>query len=139
MREDRLRLCWRDIPIPRGRHRPACELAERVCLDQLTLNRLGREQIRARLGEGWTEQEIYDYFAEQYGERVLAAPRARGINWLVYLVPPLFIIIGVYVLYSVLTGSKEAVEEMVVSDQPEMEPADDDYIARVEEELKRQQ
>src|SRR5512139_9040 len=43
-----------------------------------------RDQIRQQLGQGWTEQQIKDYFVRQYGDRVLAAPPARGLNWLVY-------------------------------------------------------
>jgi cytochrome c-type biogenesis protein CcmH/NrfF len=42
-----------------------------------------RELIREKLAAGWSEAQIKQYFVDQFGDRVLAAPPARGINWLV--------------------------------------------------------
>ncbi len=52
-----------------------------------------RQQIADLLTQGYSEQQIYDYFA-QYGPSVLATPPAAGFNWLIYLLPPAAIIIA---------------------------------------------
>ena len=58
-----------------------------------------RELIREKLALGWTDDQIKQYFVEQFGDRVLASPPARGINWLVYIIPPLTFIAGAVILY----------------------------------------
>ena len=46
------------------------------------------------------EDAIQQYFVEQYGARVLAEPPRTGLNWLVYVLPPLIILAGVILLDS---------------------------------------
>lgn len=46
-----------------------------------------RRQIRRLIAEGLTEQQIKDALVAQYGERVLALPKAGGFDLAVYLVP----------------------------------------------------
>jgi cytochrome c-type biogenesis protein CcmH len=46
-----------------------------------------RAQIRDQLASGWTEDQIIEYFVEQYGERVLAEPRMSGFTAIVWLSP----------------------------------------------------
>ncbi len=55
-----------------------------------------KREIRARLRAGWSEERILEDYTERLGERVLAAPRLAGFNWLVYLAPPLFVIAGTF-------------------------------------------
>ena len=97
-----------------------------------------RDLIREQLAQGRTEEQIKMYFVDQYGDRVLAAPPARGFNWLVYVVPPLMILAGVFVLYSAFRSWKKPTSA-VSPDQPQnvVAPPDDEYIARMEEELRR--
>jgi cytochrome c-type biogenesis protein CcmH len=97
-----------------------------------------RELIREKLIEGWTEEEIKVYFSNQYGDRVLAEPPARGLNWLVYVIPPLVFILGAFFLYRGFTTWKQLSDDI---DEPEMEiepEMEDAYMARLEEELKKQ-
>jgi cytochrome c-type biogenesis protein CcmH len=58
-----------------------------------------RAQVRAMVGEGKSRKEILDYFVAQYGERILAAPPARGINILAYVAPFLALILGAWGLF----------------------------------------
>jgi cytochrome c-type biogenesis protein CcmH len=46
-----------------------------------------RREIRDLIAEGRSEQQIKDVLVAQYGERVLALPKARGFDLAVYLVP----------------------------------------------------
>lgn len=89
-----------------------------------------RGQIADLLGQGYSEQQVYDYFAAQYGQGVLALPPARGLNWLVYTIPPLGILLAALLLGRNLARWK----------QPPAAPAakpslDDEYARKLEDEL----
>ena len=46
-----------------------------------------RRQIRELIARGRSEQQIKDVLVAQYGDRVLALPKAGGFDLAVYLVP----------------------------------------------------
>jgi cytochrome c-type biogenesis protein CcmH len=46
-----------------------------------------RDLIRERLAAGDTPREVETYFVQRYGEWVLLAPPARGLNILLWLAP----------------------------------------------------
>jgi cytochrome c-type biogenesis protein CcmH len=95
-----------------------------------------RELIRTKLSEGWTADQIKQYFATQYGARVLSEPPRQGLNWLVYIIPPVLMLIGVYILFRAIQSMRKPVlEDVIPEDAPG--PAQDDYLRRVEEELKK--
>ena len=76
------------------------------------------------------------------GDRVLAEPPARGLNWLVYLLPPLAFLVGIFILYRAFRSWKQPTAERITAEAVEHAPdasqtvRDDDYIARIEEGLK---
>lgn len=93
-----------------------------------------RELIREKLAQGWNEEQIQQYFVDQFGDRVLAAPPARGINWLVYIIPPITFIAGAFILY-------RSIRSMRLSAPPQVEPQveteqTDEYVTRLEKELR---
>lgn len=94
-----------------------------------------REQIRSMLSEGKTEDEIFQYFEQQYGARVLAEPPKKGFFWLIYLIPPVIILAGAVIL---LRSMKEWTTKTEPVESSETPAAQDDYLARMEEELKKQ-
>lgn len=101
-----------------------------------------RELIRLKISEGWTEAEIKQYFVDNYGARVLAEPPKEGFSLLVYFVPPIIILIGAVVLFRALkqwqkTDEDEDDAEMTEADSTSTSGADDDYIARLEAEMKK--
>lgn len=61
-----------------------------------------RALIRQQLSQGWTEAQILDYFAAQFGPRVLAQPPARGFTALVWLLPALGLAGGGVLLWRLL-------------------------------------
>jgi cytochrome c-type biogenesis protein CcmH len=115
-----------------------CPVCENIPLDVCPTQACTqwRELIREKLADDWTEDEIKNYFVAQYGDRVLAAPPARGLNWLVYIIPPLAIIAGGYILYRALRTWERAPSEGV-SEAQSTEDQHDEYTARIEEELRR--
>lgn len=95
-----------------------------------------RNLIRDKLAQGWSAQQIKDYFVEQYGDRVLASPPARGLNWLVYVIPPLAFLAGVYILYRAFRVWRGTPAQAEVIAVPQIN-SDDEYVERLEEELRK--
>lgn len=98
-----------------------------------------RGTIREKLALGWDEDQIKEYFVAQYGDGVLATPPARGLNWLVYVLPPVVILIGAGILYRVFRGWTTGTEDEERSMEIQKEMVVDPYVARLEEELRRRE
>ena len=97
-----------------------------------------REEIRGMLAEGKSEAEIKQHFVDYYGARVLSEPPRVGFNWLVYVVPPIVIVAGVFVLFRAFRAwSQPSETEAGMEEDDALPPSDDEYIARMEEELKK--
>lgn len=96
-----------------------------------------REEIRGMLAEGKSEAEIKQHFVDYYGARVLSEPPRTGFNWLVYVVPPIVIVAGVFVLFRAFRAwSQPSQREADIDEEDDAPTSDDEYIARMEEELK---
>ncbi len=91
-----------------------------------------RSLIRDKMAAGWTDDQIKQYFADQYGVRVLAEPPTP----LIYIVPPLLLLIGLAFLIRAFRSMRR--KPVTVETQPESLPLNDDsYTRRVEAELKK--
>ena len=115
-----------------------------------------RDLIRQMLAQGKSEAEIKQYFVDHYGARVLAEPPATGLNWLVYIVPPAAFLVGVFLLYLAFRTWKQNRPTSPIDAAP-VQPGrkiipesdsshngivtsevNDEYVARLEEELRKQ-
>lgn len=121
-----------------------CPVCENTPLDvcPTTACQEWRELIRQKLSQGWNDQQIKDYFSAQYGDRVLEVPPRSGLNWLVYVLPPLSILAGAGILFLALRRSRSKPAQAV--DKPatlpiEEKPSGDEYLRRMEEELRRRE
>ena len=117
-----------------------CPVCENVPLDVCDTKACEdwRELIREKLGQGWSSRQIKDYFVLQYGDRVLAEPPRRGLNWLVYLLPPAVFLVAVYVVVRVLRSSRRPA---IPAETPQRVEDDElnAYMARMEEALQERQ
>ncbi|MFZ5810018.1 MAG: cytochrome c-type biogenesis protein [Chloroflexota bacterium] len=113
-----------------------CPVCENVPLDVCGTQACEqwRQLIRQKLAEGWSEAQIKQYFVDQYGDRVLATPPPRGINWLVYLIPPIAVLAGVFILYRAFMAWKRPLQ---VESPSLADPQVEDYLTRIEAELKK--
>jgi cytochrome c-type biogenesis protein CcmH/NrfF len=57
-----------------------------------------RDYIRQLIAQGKTRKEIEDDMVQQYGPAVLARPPAHGVNLLVYIIPPVVLIVGIAII-----------------------------------------
>jgi len=90
-----------------------------------------RDLIKEKLIAGWSKDQIKQYFVDQYGDRVLAEPPRRGLNWLVYLLPPLFFLGGTVIVYRNLRNIKS---KKPISDS-ENRIENDPYYKEIEDAL----
>jgi len=119
-------------------HQLYCPVCANTPLDVCPTDacRQWRDLIRQQLAQGWTEDQIKQYFVQQYGVRVLAEPPQTGFNWLIYILPPVIILAGAFVLFRALRMWTKPVP---VSAAPgsNQDALKDEYVARLEEELKK--
>lgn len=95
-----------------------------------------RQIIRKQLEEGKSEKEIINYFTARYGESILAAPPAKGINWLLWLLPAALTLLAIcsafIYLYRIRGGGAPALrtgEENAVRNS--------EYLRRIDEEINK--
>lgn len=122
-----------------------CPLCNGVRLDNCELQACVqmKEVISQKLEAGESEEQIRTYFVEQYGDVVLGAPSTQGFNALVWILPVLAAAVGlgwlVYFVRSV-TRKRTAAAVTVAASQPSAdEAAQEDYLRRVDEEMRRYQ
>ena len=122
--------------IARQMYCPVCENTPLdVCPTQACAE--WRELIRDELAQGWSEQQIKQYFVQRFGDRVLATPPATGLNWLVYVVPPIAFLAGAFLLYRAFQSFRKPATQLAGGAEPQP-VSDDPYIERIEEELRKQ-
>ena len=87
---------------------PYCP-AETIDQAQVPQAKEMRAFVREKLAEGWTEQQILDYFSapERYGTRVLAEPPKSGPTLTIWLLPPAVFLLGGGALFFVLRSMKK--------------------------------
>lgn len=117
-----------------------CPVCENIPLDVCPTQACAqwRDLIREKLAAGWDEDQIRTYFAAQYGDRVLDQPPTRGLNLMIYTLPPLFFLAGAYLVYRVLKSSRK--KTPLPPTQPPPTPEESDpYVSRLETELEQRQ
>jgi cytochrome c-type biogenesis protein CcmH len=120
-------------------HQMYCPVCENTPLDVCPTQACAewRDLIREQLSQGWTQQQIKDYFVQRFGDRVLATPPARGLNWLVYVIPPIAFLAGAFLLYRAFLSLRAPVPETQPAGEQEPLAAKDPYEERLEEELRK--
>ncbi len=135
----------KDIYCPVCENTPLDVCATQACADW-------RELIREKLGEGQTQEEIFNYFARQYGDGVLANPPSRGVNLLIlWVLPVVFILVGALIFMAYIRNLRTTEADGAIAATAVSAPLPDsvtvnttapkpqtpnDYTARVEDELR---
>ncbi len=98
-----------------------------------------RDLIVQKLAAGENEQQIRQYFIDQYGDRVLGAPPPEGFNLGAYLLPFLLLLAGAAILFFTLRGWQQrrtAVSTNAAAELPTIAP---EYAERIARELREQE
>lgn len=95
-----------------------------------------RELLREKIALGWSDEEIKTYFAAQYGDQVLALPPPRGFNWVIYALPPGFLLAAVIIVMRVIRKPKQParLQQPTVA-EPRLVTAED-FIQQIEKDLR---
>ena len=116
-----------------------CPVCENTPLDVCPTDacRQWREEIRTMLADGKSEAEIKQHFVDYYGARVLNEPPNRLAT---YLVPAVIILLGVSLLFRGFQMWMKPAATETASATSEAQPVQqDEYVAKLEEELKKRQ
>lgn len=114
-----------------------CPLCNGVRLDNCDLQACVqmREVISEKLASGQSKEQIKAYFVTQYGDVVLGAPSGEGFNVVVWILPALVALVGAgWLIYYVSANRRGPAPQAA---NPTASGADDDYLRRVEDELKK--
>lgn len=97
-----------------------------------------RATVREKIEQGWTKDEILQFFVERYGEVVLAVPGKSGFNLAIWLAPITALIIGGIVTWlAIRQWTRRGKEPSSESAAPAPKSASDEtYRRRLEQELK---
>ena len=94
-----------------------------------------RAVVDEKLAEGSSNDDIRQYFVDRYGPSVLLEPPREGLNWLVWIVPPVGLLAAAIALYLVLRmavrtspGADASATGVAVLTDTER----DDYFLRIE-------
>jgi cytochrome c-type biogenesis protein CcmH len=140
--DDEVNEVARDIYCPVCENTPLDVCATQACADW-------RELIRTKLGEGQSKDQIFDYFARQYGDGVLANPPRRGVSLIILWVLPVVLVLLAAFFFSRVMRKMRAAPEITAATTGIVEPqaqittpisrsmpvSEDDYLAQIEEEL----
>jgi cytochrome c-type biogenesis protein CcmH/NrfF len=91
-----------------------------------------KAQIRSALQQGYGERQILEGFVSAYGERILAKPRARGFNLLVWILPAVALLLGGFVAGRFLRRSSQP---KMTAPSTKPVPKDDPYAQQLERDL----
>lgn len=80
---------------------PVCR-SQSVLESSSTLAREMKAEIRRRLAEGQTPEQVKAYFVSRYGDWILLRPVAEGLNLVVYVLPPLLLVGGGLLVWALL-------------------------------------
>lgn len=95
-----------------------------------------RRDIRRRLAGGQTREQILEAYVSEYGTRVLAQPPAEGMARILYILPPVALVLtaaAVVLIVRRFTASRAA-RATVAYAAPA--PAEERYRAALDEELR---
>jgi cytochrome c-type biogenesis protein CcmH len=114
---------------------PVCE-GQTVAESNSQLANQMRAIIREKLQEGKSKDEIIAYFVSRYGETILGAPPAKGVNWLLWTLPAIALLIGGGIIVLFLYKSKEEGEKAQEESQKPPTQSEPEYVERLDRELK---
>ena len=111
---------------------PVCP-GESIDQSQVALAVQMRGIVDEKLAEGWSDEQIREFFVERYGPSVLLEPPTEGVSLAVWLLPP----IGVAAAIAVFVLALRHMRRRPAADtlEPDDEPSDADlrnYYERIE-------
>ena len=109
---------------------PVCQ-GQSVAESNSNLAQDMRSIIKNKLKNGESKEEIIYYFVSRYGDSILGAPPAKGINYLLWLLPIISLSIGAFIILKSIRSFKKPNEEATYSKSA----PNPEHLKKVEREL----
>ena len=94
-----------------------------------------RDQIGDLVAQGYTNQEVLDYFSTRYGDQVLQEPPKHGFSLALWLLPVLALVVGGMWLVYILRRWRQVAPAPASVATPSTADTDDDYLRQVEQDI----
>jgi cytochrome c-type biogenesis protein CcmH len=95
------------------------------------------KQVRAMHADGSSREEIFAFFTKAYGDWVLLAPPAEGINWLVWVLPPLGLLLAIFGIRAYMRWTESAVPGPAQAPESSSDDDGDAYLRLIRDEVDR--
>ncbi len=95
-----------------------------------------RAQIGQMLSEGQTDDQIKQYFVDQFGLKVLAQPPVSPLTVWLWVLPAVGLIAGGVYVYTLMRRMRARTAASAATSKPPAPASGDEYIDRVERDLK---
>ena len=94
-----------------------------------------RDLVLKKLRRGETKEEILQYFESRYGERILAKPKKKGFNLILWFFPFVIVTLAAIVIYFLIRRWSARVQAAPAAHLDEDQLSE--YKERLEKELKQ--
>lgn len=97
--------------------------------------------VRRMVGEGKGKDEIFEHFTKSYGDWIMLTPRAGGLAWMVWAMPPLMVLLAGFMFSLYLRSQRGRAAAATTSAQDSSNDAyaqdanNDAYAQAVDDEL----
>ena len=122
--------------IDKGLMCPVCP-SETIDQSQVEIAQQMRIMVREKLAQGESRNEILQFFVDRYGPGVLAEPPKSGFNLLIWVIPPMALLLGSVILTMTVRAMRREhhrhIEEEAFPPSAALEP----YLAAVDQEIQR--
>lgn len=115
---------------------PICP-GETIDQSQSTLAKQMQTIVREKLAQGESREEILQFFVDKYGPSVLAEPPKRGFNLLVWVVPPMALVLGGGIVVMIVRGMRRSPYEHAPVEEPLAQAELEPYLSLVDQEIQR--
>jgi cytochrome c-type biogenesis protein CcmH len=119
-----------------------CGTCPHLAVSQCTCSKADeiKAEIKQKIAQGMTEQQIINSFVAEHGQTVLSAPPKSGFNLSVWMIPFLAFVLGGIVLFAFLRNQQRPPDDQPPtgpSKMPDQSHADEEYRQRLNDELEQ--
>lgn len=122
--------------IDKGLMCPICP-SETIDQSQTEIANQMQIMVREKLAQGESSDDIYQFFADRYGLGVLAEPPKSGFNLLIWVIPPIGLLLGSVVLTLTVRAMRREHHGQTKEDALPQLAGLEPYLSAVDQEIHR--